>query len=173
MTAPRSPSSSTSLSRIASGIAVASAAGWGLVAVAIATATARAVLAATLVDVGEQGELARALHRAGDLRLVATARAGDAARADLPLLGDELAQGRDVLVVDLLDLVATVLAGLAAPAAGAAPLVAPAHRLAAASCLGHQNCSVLSDKDAPSCSEGNVLVGGGASGRCGLEIPFV
>ena len=44
----------------------------------------------------------------------------------------------DVLVVDLLDLVAAVLARLAPAAAGSALLVAPAHRLAASACLGHQ-----------------------------------
>src|SRR5689334_7653801 len=59
------------------------------------------------------------------------AGAGDAARADLPLLGDELAQRRDVLVVDLVDLVAAERAGLAPPAAGSASLLTPPGRFPA------------------------------------------
>src|SRR5207245_1958446 len=73
--------------------------------------------------------------------LVAAAGAGDAARADLALLRDEPAQRGDVLVVDLLDLVAAVLAGLAPPAPEPALLVAPAWRLAAPPGLGHQRLS--------------------------------
>src|SRR5207248_199234 len=53
--------------------------------------------------VRQQGELTRALDRAGDLALVAPARSGDPARADLAALRDEPAQHRDVLVVDLVD----------------------------------------------------------------------
>src|SRR5262245_11269398 len=67
---------------------------------------------------------------------MAAAGAADPARADLPALGDEPAQRRDVLVVDLLDLVLAVRAGLAATPAGTALLVAPARRLACA-LLGH------------------------------------
>src|SRR5262249_44796552 len=147
-----------------------------------AFAPSAAVLAAALVDVGQQRELARALDRAGDLDLVAAAGAGDAARADLALLGDELAQGRDVLVVDLLDLVAALLARLAPPAPRTALLVAPAHRLAASACLGHQRtgprlrrCSgEWADVAGKGTSlERDVVVAGRAGGRCGLEVPFI
>src|SRR4051794_23571188 len=85
--------------------------------------------------IGEQRELAGALDRAGDLALVATAGAGDAARADLAALGDEPAQRADVLVVDLGDLVAAVRAGLAPGGPGAALLLAPARTRFAL--LGH------------------------------------
>src|SRR4051794_16911869 len=90
-------------------------------AVAVATTAAAAaallVAAGALADVGQQRQLAGALDRAGDLVLVPPAGAGDAARADLAAVGDELPEGDDVLVVDELDLVPAVLAGLAAPAA--------------------------------------------------------
>src|SRR3954469_19032794 len=79
-----------------------------------------------LADVGEQGELARALHRDRDLALVAPARAADAPRADLALLRDVAPQLADVLVVDLVDLRLAEEAGLAAAGpAGRAPLPAP------------------------------------------------
>jgi hypothetical protein len=42
--------------------------------------------------------------------------AGDAARADLATLGNEPPQGSYILVVDLVDLLAAVLAWLAPPA---------------------------------------------------------
>ena len=61
------------------------------------------------------------LTRGRDLALVAAARAGDAPRADLAALGDEAAQRRGVLVVDLLDLVLAVRAGLAPPASRGRP----------------------------------------------------
>src|SRR5262249_27513041 len=132
----------------------------GALAFAVAAfAPAAAVLAAALVDVGKQRQLARALDRAGDLHLVASARAGDPARADLALLGDELAQVRDVLVVDLVDLVAAVLARLAPPAPGPALLVAPAHRLAASACLGHQRTWPRARR----CSKGFRVAGKGTS----------
>src|ERR1700760_4662865 len=99
------------------------------IAIAVAAFAPRAVLAATLVDVRQQRKLASALDRSRDLHLVAQARARDPPRADLALLGDELAQRRDVLVVDLLDLVAAVLARLAPGAADAALFVIAAHRL--------------------------------------------
>src|SRR3954454_23610692 len=54
--------------------------------------------------VGEQRHLARVLHGAGDEPLLLHGDAGDPARADLAALGDELAQGGDVLVVDHPDL---------------------------------------------------------------------
>src|SRR6185503_11473787 len=90
------------------------------VAVAIA-AVARAALVtglAGVADVRQQRQLPRALHRRGDLVLMPPAGAGDPTRPDLAPIRDELAEGRDVLVVDEGDLVAAVLAGLAAPSAG-------------------------------------------------------
>src|SRR5438067_4701348 len=79
-----------------------------------------------LADVRKQGELARALHRDGDLALVAPARAADAPRADLALLRDVAPQLVDVLVVDLVDLALAEEAGLAAAGpAGRAALPAP------------------------------------------------
>src|SRR5689334_5621818 len=99
-------------------------------AVAVAVAVARrpaagVALLARVTDVRQERQLSSALDRAGDLVLMAPAGAGDPARAALPAVGDELAQGVDVLVVDELDLVAAVLAGLA-PAATAAGLAIPA-----------------------------------------------
>src|SRR5439155_18008341 len=92
---------------------------------------------AALIDVGQQRQLASPLDRARDLHLMAAAGARDPPRADLALLGDELPQGGDVLVVDLLHLLTAVLARLAPAAAGPALLVTPANRLATAR-LGHQ-----------------------------------
>ena len=51
--------------------------------------------------VGEERHLARPLDRHRDLPLVTAARAGDAAGADLALLGDVAPELVDVLVVDL------------------------------------------------------------------------
>src|SRR5829696_4578148 len=99
--------------------------------VAVAIAVPAALVAAVGPDVGQQGQLAGALDRRGDLVLVPAARARDAARADLATVGDELPQRGDVLVVDELDLVAAVLAGLPATAAGPALPVTPARRPAA------------------------------------------
>src|ERR1043165_2660042 len=53
---------------------------------------------------------ARALDRVLQLPLVQRARPGDAARKDLPALGDELLQRLQVLVVDVLDLLHAELA---------------------------------------------------------------
>src|SRR5215216_6762853 len=72
--------------------------------------------------------LASALDGRRDLVLVTAARTRDPARADLAALGDELAEGGDVLVVDELHL---VLAVLAAAAAGTTLAVSPARRPAA------------------------------------------
>src|SRR3954452_1814585 len=89
-------------------------------------------------NVGQQTELARTLHRAGQLALVATAATGDASGADLALLRELTANSGEVLVVDDVDLVPAIRAGLApacagsslsiaaAPAAGAAGLLATA-----------------------------------------------
>src|SRR5512133_3739941 len=59
-----------------------------------------------LGDVRQQRELTRALDSARELALMAAARSRDPPRADLAALGDEPAQRRNVLVVDLVDLVA-------------------------------------------------------------------
>src|SRR4051794_9904385 len=101
------------------------------VPVVASAATALVALLAGLGHVRQQRQLAGALHRRGDLVLMAAAGAGDPPRADLAALGDELAQRRDVLVVDELDLVAAVLARLAAAAAGTTLAVTPARRPAA------------------------------------------
>src|SRR4051812_25561362 len=103
------------------------------VAVAPATPAAAAFIVApgALADVGQERQVSRALDRAGDLVLVPAARARDAARPDLAAVGDELPQGGDVLVVDELDLVAAVLAGLAASAAASGLSIPPARRPAA------------------------------------------
>src|ERR671939_161392 len=93
---PRSPSVSTSLSRIA----------W-------VTRTLSA-----LCYVWQQPELARALDRDRELALVAPAGAGDPGRADLALLAHRAAQRAEVLVVHDVDLVAAELAWLAPAAPG-------------------------------------------------------
>src|SRR5689334_711586 len=108
-------------------------------AVAVAVAVARrpaagVALLARVTDVRQERQLSSALDRAGDLVLMAPAGAGDPARADLPAVGDELAQGVDVLVVDELDLVAAVLAGLASPTAASRLAITPARRPAALLC---------------------------------------
>src|SRR5215212_5040560 len=64
-------------------------------------------------DVGQQRHLARPLDRPRHLVLVAAAGTGDAARADLALLGDVPAEDVDVLVVDVVDLRLAELAALA------------------------------------------------------------
>src|SRR5689334_21858116 len=55
--------------------------------------------------VGQQGDLARVLHRDRDVTLVLPAVAGDPAGPDLAAVGDELPQQAGVLVVDVLGLV--------------------------------------------------------------------
>ena len=82
-------------------------------AVAVAVAVAAAAVVAALGDVRKQGKLARSLDGSRDLALMPSAGTGDPARTDLAALGDEPAQRRDVLVVDLIDPVAAVRAGLA------------------------------------------------------------
>src|SRR5581483_10886425 len=83
-------------------------------------------------------------------------------RADLPLLGDELPQHRDVLVVDLVDLVLAVRARLAPAAAGGASLVAPSYRTPAL--LGH--CCLPLERDV-------VLRRAARRGGRGLEVAVV
>src|SRR3954466_8327596 len=78
-----------------------------------------------LADVGEQPDLTGALDRARQLRLVAAAGAGDARGADLALVAHRAPEPRHVLVVDGLDLVAAIRAGLATPASGRALPVSP------------------------------------------------
>src|SRR6185437_11072108 len=56
-----------------------------------------------LVAVGQHRQEARTLDRGGELALEEGARAGQPGRRDLAVLADEVAQGVDVLVVDLLD----------------------------------------------------------------------
>src|SRR3954451_12340931 len=116
------------------------ASGMALVPVAIAVAAAAAAdaLGGGLGRVGQQRELTGALDGGRDLVLVPAAGAGDATRPDLAALGHEPAQAGDVLVVDELDLVLAIRAGLAAPAARAALLVPATSRLRRAlALLGH------------------------------------
>src|SRR5215207_8003964 len=106
------------------------------VAVAVVARRPAALVAvlARVAHVRQEGDLAGALDGGRDLVLVPAARARDAARADLAAVRDELAERRDVLVVDVVDLVAAVLAGLPATGAGPALLVTPARRPAALLC---------------------------------------
>src|SRR5690606_26177066 len=67
-----------------------------------------------VVGVRDQREEARALDRERQLALVARLGAGDAARHDLAVLGEVLAQGVEILVIDLLDALGGELAELAA-----------------------------------------------------------
>jgi hypothetical protein len=80
---------------------------------AIAISAATAVLAPALRHVWQQRELASTLHGASNLALVAAARAGDPARANLAAIGNEPPQSGNILVVNLLDLVTAVRARLA------------------------------------------------------------
>src|SRR3954454_6597203 len=104
------------------------------VAVAVVATAALVTRLARVADVREQRDLAGALDGGRDLVLVPAAGAGYTPRADLAAVADELAERRDVLVVDVLDLVAAVLAGLPAAGAGPALLVTPARRPAALLC---------------------------------------
>src|SRR5690242_17020019 len=70
----------------------------------VAPAAAPAAILGSFCDVRQQRHLARSLDGGRDLHLVPAAGAGDAAAADLALLGDVAAQLVDVLVVDLRDL---------------------------------------------------------------------
>src|SRR5262245_43103017 len=65
--------------------------------------------------VREECHLSRALDGCRHLDLMPAAGAGDPPRADLPLLGDVPPELRDVLVVDLLHLVAAEVAALPLP----------------------------------------------------------
>src|SRR5439155_8110351 len=135
------------------------------VAVSVSPATAAALLGGRRVDVGQQRQLSRALHRAGDLVLVPAASARDPPRADLPLLGDELAQRHDVLVVRLLDLVLAERAGLAPACAGAASLLTPPGGLPAATLLRQRSLVLLVSESVRRCRIAAVSSGGGAAAR--------
>src|SRR3954452_18199740 len=89
-------------------------------------------------DVREQPDLPGSLDRACQLRLMATAGAGDPGRADLALVADRPPERPHVLVVDDVDLLAAVRARLAPPTGGAW-LAAPRSPFActSASLLGH------------------------------------
>src|SRR5690554_3932968 len=67
-----------------------------------------------VVGVRDQGQVARALDRGGELALVARLGAGDPGRHDLAGLGDVLAQGVEILVIDLDHALGGELAELAA-----------------------------------------------------------
>src|SRR6478672_10216368 len=67
-----------------------------------------------IVGVRNQRQEARALHGRLQLALVLRLGAGDAARHDLAGLGQVLAQGVEILVIDLLDALGGELAELAA-----------------------------------------------------------
>src|SRR5437763_11143969 len=58
---------------------------------------------AVLVGVRDHRQETRALDRGVQLALVDRAGAGQAGRNDLAVFGDEIAQGVDVLVIDLFD----------------------------------------------------------------------
>src|SRR2546429_9873038 len=115
---PRSPSRSTSFSRMA-------------------CVTWRLPLA--LGYVRKESEFPGALYGLGQLALVAAAGSGDARGADLPLLAHRPAKRGEVLVVDNVDLVPAELARLSAGAAGRSPASLPpaAGGLLAATLLCH------------------------------------
>jgi hypothetical protein len=96
--------------------------------IAIATTTVTR-LAATFGE-GEQREVPGALDRRRQRALVLGAGAGLAARLDHPTVGDEAAQARDILIVDVLDAIDAEAADLAARerAATAATAAEPARR---------------------------------------------
>src|ERR687891_769586 len=87
-----------------------------------------------LGDVRQERHLSRALHRRRYLDLMPPAGTGDAARADLSLLGDVPPQLGDVLVVDLGHLVAAEVTALAPARRGRR-----AHPSACRLLGGHQN----------------------------------
>src|SRR6476469_2396450 len=63
-----------------------------------------AVSSASRAGVRQQSHLAGVLDRGGDEPLLLDGHSGHPTRADLAAVGDELAQQRGVLVVDVLDL---------------------------------------------------------------------
>src|SRR5581483_1311422 len=118
-----------------------------------------------LGDVGKETELPRALHRAGELALMAPACPGDAGGADLALLAHGATQGAEVLVVHDIDLVATEGARLAASAGpGALLAVAPPRLLPATTLLCHLKRTPLKPL------ERDVVVPGSTTRRRRLEV---
>src|SRR5207302_258711 len=87
-------------------------------------------------DVWEQTELPRALHRARQLALVTAAAAGHAGRTDLALLRELAADATEVLVVDDVDLVPAIRAGLAPACAGRSALFTSGPATSAATAAG-------------------------------------
>jgi hypothetical protein len=84
-----------------------------------------------LRDVGEEAELPSPLDSRGQLVLMTTAAAGHAGGTDLALLRELAADSAEVLVVDDVDLVPAVRAGLAPACAGRSlPITAAAARAA-------------------------------------------
>src|SRR5262249_30793709 len=81
-------------------------------------------------------ELARTLNRARQLALVTAAATGHASRADLALLGELAANPAEVLVVDDVDLVPAIRAGLAPACAGRSLAITAAVARAAAATAG-------------------------------------
>src|SRR5439155_3139487 len=125
-----------------------------------------------LPHVGQERHLAGALDGGRDLHLVAPAGAGDAARADLALLGDEAAQLIQVLVVDVLDLhpaeVAVALPGLALLEAG------PAAGRASFGLLGHappQNGMSSSVPETPKSASAVAAAPAPSGTNCGRPSP--
>jgi hypothetical protein len=88
-----------------------------------------------LRDVGEQTELAGALDGADELALVTATAAGHASRTDLALLRELAADAAEVLVVDDVDLVPAIRAGLAPACAGRSLSITAAPAACAAGCL--------------------------------------
>src|SRR4051812_22587904 len=79
------------------------------------------VLASIVHREGQEGDVARALDGEHELALVLRACARDAARDDLAALGDEIAQGLRIFVVDARRLAGALSAAERAAAAPAAP----------------------------------------------------
>src|SRR5204863_765254 len=77
-------------------------------------------------DVWEEAELPGALHGPSELALVTAAAAGHSGGADLALLGELAADAVEVLVVDDVDLVPAIRAGLAPACAGRSLSITPA-----------------------------------------------
>src|SRR5581483_5692562 len=139
------------------------------IAVAVAISASPAGTAGRVGHVGQQGELAGPLHRPGHLALMAPARAGDPTRADLAALRDEPAQHRDVLVVDLLDLVPAIGTRLTARGSLCALPIAPADRPSTLLCHAGSPARLLSDLSL----ERDVVVGHPGSHGSRVEIAGV
>ena len=75
----------------------------------------------TLSDVRQERDFARPLHGHRELTLVGAGKAGDAAAAGLPLVGEEAAQQVEILVVDFLGVDPRVFTRTRAVVAATAP----------------------------------------------------